>query len=120
MDELRSMPRLFKGVDLVAFSACSTGLGTASTKGREVDGIGYLGEGQGAKSVLATLWPVEDKSTSMVMREFYRLRESGLTKAEALQKAQFGLLSGKFTSDRNHDYSHPYFWAPFILIGHGG
>ena len=117
MDELRSMPRLFKGVDLVAFSACSTGLGTASTKGREVDGIGYLGEMQGAKSVLATLWPVEDKSTSMLMREFYRLKESGLSKAEALQKAQLKLVYGEMTSPDNHDFTHPYFWAPFILIG---
>jgi CHAT domain-containing protein len=117
MDELRCSIRLFKGVDLVAFSACSTGLGTASTKGREVDGIGYLGERQGAKTVLATLWPVEDKSTSMVMREFYRLREEGMTKAKALQQAQLCLLNGKITSEDGHDFTHPYFWAPFILIG---
>lgn len=120
MDELRSNPRLFKGVDLVAFSACSTGLGTASTKGREVDGIGYLGEMQGAKTVLATLWPVEDKSTSMLMREFYRLCETGLTKAESLRQAQLRLLNGEFTSEVGYDFTHPYFWAPFILIGNGG
>ena len=120
MDELRSIPRLFKGVDLVAFSACSTGLGTASTRGREVDGIGYLGEMQGAKTVMATLWPVEDKSTSMLMREFYRLREEGMTTAEALRQAQLCLLNGKFTSEEGHDFTHPYFWAPFILIGNGG
>lgn len=120
MDELRSNPRLFKGVDLVAFSACSTGLGTASTKGREVDGIGYLGEMQGAKTVLATLWSVEDKSTSMLMREFYRLCETGLTKAESLRQAQLRLLNGEFTSEVGYDFTHPYFWAPFILIGNGG
>lgn len=120
MDELSSNPRLFKGVDLVTFSACSTGLGTASAKGREVDGIGYLGEMQGAKTVLATLWPVEDKSTSMLMREFYRLCETGLTKAESLRQAQLRLLNGEFTSDVGYDFTHPYFWAPFILIGNGG
>ena len=120
MDELRSIPRLFKGVDLVAFSACSTGLGTASTRGREVDGIGYLGEMQGANTVMATLWPVEDKSTSMLMREFYRLREAGMTTAEALRQAQLCLLNGKITSEEGHDFTHPYFWAPFILIGNGG
>ncbi|AJY69788.1 hypothetical protein RW64_09375 [Geobacter sulfurreducens] len=120
MDELRCNPRLFKGVDLVAFSACSTGLGTASTRGREVDSLGYLGELQGANTVLATLWPVEDKSTSMLMREFYRLRETGLTKAEALRQAQLALLKGKFKSPDGHDFTHPYFWAPFILIGNGG
>lgn len=120
MDELRSMPRLFKGVDLVAFSACSTGLGTASSRGREIDGIGYLGETQGAKTVMATLWPVEDKSTSIMMREFYSLREQGMTKAEALQQAQLSLLNGTFISEDGHDYTHPYFWAPFILIGNEG
>jgi len=120
MDELRELPKLFKGVDLVAFSACSTGLGTTNTKGREVDGIGYLGELQGARAVLATLWPVEDKSTSILMREFYKLRENGNTKAEALRKAQLTLLMGEFESEDGHDYTHPYFWAPFILIGNGG
>jgi len=119
MDELRRNTRRFKGVELVAFSACSTGLGTASTRGREVDGIGYLGERQGAQTVLATLWPVEDKSTSMIMREFYRLREEGMTKAEAIQQAQLALLKGKLTSPDGHDFTHPYFWAPFILIGNG-
>ena len=120
LDELRSIPRLFKGVDIVAFSACSTGLGTTSIGGREVDGIGYLGEMQGAKTVMATLWPVEDRSTSMLMREFYRLREEGMTKAEAMQQAQLCLLNGKITSDDGYDFKHPYFWAPFILIGNGG
>ena len=120
MDELRELPKLFNGVDLVAFSACSTGLGTTSIKGREVDGIGYLGELQGAKAVLATLWPVDDKSTSMLMREFYKLRENSDTKAEALRKAQLALLMGEIESEDGYDFTHPYFWAPFILIGNGG
>lgn len=119
MDELREFPQLFKGVELVAFSACSTGLGTTNTKGREVDGIGYLGELQGAKTVLATLWPVEDKSTSMLMREFYRMREDGSSKAEALRKAQLALLMGICKSEDGYDFTHPYFWSPFILIGNG-
>lgn len=119
MDELRDLPQLFKGVDLVAFSACSTGLGTTSNNGREVDGIGYLGELQGSNAVLATLWPVEDSSTSMLMREFYRKRENGSSKRNALQRAQQALLKGVITSEEGHDFTHPYFWAPFILIGNG-
>lgn len=119
MDELREFPQLFKGVDLVAFSACSTGLGTTSIEGREVDGIGYLGELQGAKTVLATLWQVEDESTGMLMREFYRVREGGNTKTDALRKAQLSLLMGTKKSEEGHDFTHPYFWAPFILIGNG-
>jgi Uncharacterized protein conserved in bacteria len=116
MDELRELPQLFKGVELVAFSACSTGLGTSNTKGREVDGIGYLGELQGAKTVLATLWPVEDMSTSMLMREFYKAREIGNTKPDALRKAQLALLMETFKSEDGYDFTHPYFWAPFILL----
>lgn len=120
MDEIRSNKDLFEGVDILAFSACETGKGTLGTEGREVDGIGYLGEMQGAKTVLATLWPVEDKSTSMLMQKFYRLREEGMTKAEALRQAQLALLNGKLISPDGHDFTHPYFWAPFILIGNGG
>lgn len=119
MDELREFPQLFKGVELVAFSACSTGLGTTSAKGREVDAIGYLGELQGAKAVLATLWPVEDMSTSMLMREFYRMREKGSPKAEALRLAQHAMLSRRIESENDYDFTHPFFWAPFILIGNG-
>jgi CHAT domain-containing protein len=117
MDELREFPQLFKGVDLVAFSACETGLGTTSTKGREVDGIGYLGELQGAKTVLATLWKVHDSSTSMLMREFYKVRENGNSKAKALQRAQLAMLKGDLISEEGHDFTHPFFWSPFILIG---
>ena len=52
-----------------------------------------------------------DESTSGLMQEFYRIRESsaGMTKLEALREAQLSLLRGK--------YSHPYYWAPFVLVG---
>jgi CHAT domain-containing protein len=65
---------------------------------------------QGAKGVLATLWPVADASTGMLTQALYRIRASGATtKAEALRQAQLELLRG--------DYAHPFFWAPFILMG---
>lgn len=117
MDKLRAFAQLFEGVDLVTFSACNTGLGTTGVQGRAVDGIGYLGELQGARTVLGTLWKVHDSSTSMLMREFYALREHGCSKAKALQQAQFAMLTGKLCSDEGHDFSHPFFWAPFVLIG---
>lgn len=119
LDELRTMPNIFKDVDLLAFSACSTGINPSSSNGREMDGIGYLGERHGASTVIATLWPVVDKSTSLLMREFYQLRKSGLTKAKSLQKAQIALLKGELEpeSDNCEHFTHPYFWAPFVLIG---
>lgn len=134
LDKLKSQQALFRGVDLLVFSACSTGIGSASKRGREVDGIGYVGETQGAKAVMATLWPVADESTSILMRRFYELREAGNTKAEALRLAQVGLLDGtikpakeliersgenayRYEIDEEKPYSHPYYWAPFIMIG---
>ncbi len=107
----------FNGVDIVALSACSTALNLALNNGREIDGIAGIAESKGAKSVLATLWPVEDESTSFVMQTFYRLRETGLTKGEAIRMAQMALLSSEHDLHSGHDYAHPFFWAPFILIG---
>jgi CHAT domain-containing protein len=70
-----------------------------------------LAQRQGAKAVVASLWPVADDSTRLLMQEFYRLRNARrLAKVEALRQAQLGLL-------RKGDYRHPYFWAPFVLIG---
>ncbi len=65
----------------------------------------------GAPSVVASLWKVSDESTVQMMRSFYRNLQT-MPKAEALQQAQLGLArSSAMTS------SHPYFWAPFILVG---
>ena len=67
----------------------------------------------GSDSVLATLWEVDDASTLALMKQFYGgLRKAAGTeaKATALAQAQRALLSSK-------DYSHPYFWAPFVLVG---
>jgi CHAT domain-containing protein len=61
--------------------------------------------------VVASLWKVSDDSTVDLMRSFYANLQT-MPKAEALQKAQIALAkSGAMTS------SHPYFWAPFILVG---
>jgi CHAT domain-containing protein len=64
-----------------------------------------------AKSVLGTLWPVDDETAKSVMQYFYRgLATSKLSKSEALRQAQIELI-------QNPDMNHPFFWAPFILIG---
>ena len=73
---------------------------------------------EGAKAIIATLWPVADDSTTLLMQQFYRVHEMerGISKAEALRRAQLALLEG--TGDPNRTrFAHPYFWAPFILIG---
>jgi CHAT domain-containing protein/tetratricopeptide (TPR) repeat protein len=111
----------FGGVDLLTLSACDTAIGGTGANGKEVEGFGVLAQRKGAKAVIATLWPVADASTNELMQTFYQIRESkpGTTKAEALRQAQLELLNGsvKFGGGPAAPYTHPYYWAPFILIG---
>ncbi len=64
-----------------------------------------------ARSVLGTLWPVDDEAAVKIMGNFYSgLTQKKLSKAQALRQAQMELLS-------QPQLSHPFFWAPFALIG---
>jgi CHAT domain-containing protein len=115
MAELNRASNLFDGVQLLTLSACDTGMGD----GTEVEGFGALAERQGAKAVIASLWPVADSSTKVLMQKFYRIRESspGKTKLEALREAQLELLGRSGNGVPKSPYAHPYYWAPFFLMG---
>ena len=112
LGDIRTQNYRFDNVDLLTLSACDTGLGGGrDAQGREIEGFGVIAQQQGAKAVLATLWPVADDSTSKLMAEMYRLRQDQqLTKIEALRQAQLSLLA-------QSRYAHPFYWAPFILMG---
>jgi CHAT domain-containing protein len=111
--DLKRAPNLFAGVDLLTLSACDTATGSPAANGAELEGFAVLAQRQGAKAVVASLWPVADASTQHLMRQFYRLRTTRhLSKAEALRQAQLALLR-----DAGNGTAHPYFWAPFLLIG---
>lgn len=112
LGDIRTQNYRFDNVDLLTLSACETGLGGGrDAQGREIEGFGVIAQQQGAKAVLATLWPVADQSTAMLMAEMYRRRQDQkLTKTEALRQAQLSLQS-------QSRYAHPFYWAPFILIG---
>ncbi len=100
------------GVELVVLSACETGL-NGFGDGVEILGLGYMVQNAGAMAAIATLWEVSDSGTQTLMIPFYQLlADSDITKAEALREAQISLIQ---SSDR----SHPYYWAPFLLIGNG-
>ena len=103
-------------VDLLTLSACETAVGGGEdANGNEVEGLGILAQNAGARSVIATLWSVADTSTALFMQEFYALRQRGdLTTAEALRRAQLAFLDPERQDER---YDHPYYWAPFILMG---
>jgi len=112
LGDIRAQNYRFDKVDLLTLSACDTGLGGGrDAQGREIEGFGVIAQQQGAKAVLATLWPVADQSTATLMVEMYRSRqEQRLTKVEALRRAQISLMQQK-------RYAHPFYWAPFILMG---
>ena len=97
-------------VDLVTLSACQTALQAQDPNGSEVASLAEAFSRAHAHTVLASLWPVADESTQALMVAFYKNLAAGQSKAAALRGAQLTLL---------HDprYSHPYYWAPFILLG---
>ncbi len=112
LGDIRIQNYRFDNVDLLTLSACDTGLGGGrDAQGREIEGFGVIAQQQGAKAVLATLWPVVDQSTATLMADMYKQRQDkSLTKIEALRQAQLSLLSQPI-------YAHPFYWAPFILMG---
>lgn len=113
LEDIKNAPDdLFKGVELLTLSACETGVQKErESDGREIDGFAELAQRKGAKAVVASLWKVDDESTSHMMTQFYQTRQrKKITKAEALQRAQLTLLKSK-------EFSHPFYWSPFILFG---
>jgi CHAT domain-containing protein/Tfp pilus assembly protein PilF len=128
---------------LVVLSGCDTGLGKLST-GDELVGLTRAFIYAGTPSVVASLWSVDDSSTAHLMASFYRNLKT-MSKVEALRQAQLGLIRGEGRSDLlarrgvggigklgetpkseslsqnpiSISTSHPYFWAPFILVGDG-
>lgn len=93
---------------LVTLSACKTYSDDVSNT-RELAGLTGSFLKAGARSVVASLWPVHDTATYMLMEEFYRNLSRGEKKAKALQKAQIKV--------KKEFSSHPLFWAPFFLVG---
>ncbi len=97
---------------LVTLSACDSGLG-AIGGGDELLGLSRACLYAGAASLALSLWRVDDRAGSIFMQEFYRQLLNGLGKAAAMRQAQLILL-------QNSQYRHPFYWAPFILIGDNG
>ncbi|MEM7587250.1 MAG: CHAT domain-containing protein [Acidobacteriota bacterium] len=95
--------------NLVTLSACDTGLGKV-LGGEGLIGLTRAFQYAGARSVLASLWGVSDRSTAELMKRFYHYLEGGQNKDEALRSAQLDLLD-------EETYRHPFYWAGFQLIG---
>ncbi len=125
--------------DLVTLSACDTGLA-----GEGLVGLTQAFHYAGARSVLASLWRVSDRSSAQLMVRFYRQLKTGLGSSRALRAAQLELLAGlpplapqpkpglggffsRFwpassvpASDESLDTTHPYHWAAFQLYNSSG
>ncbi len=139
LSDIGALDTQFRNLHLVVLSACQTALGGAALDGTEIAGVSsyFLGRNK-AETVMATLWSVNDAGTSLLMQRFYTLLATGkMTRAEALRQAQLSLLLGETTldqrfttlgldrggfvpaevTDESVGLAHPYYWAPFILIG---
>jgi ankyrin repeat protein len=97
--------------DMVALTACQSGLG------RNISGEGTMGMGRafqyaGAKSVLMSLWSVAQGSSVQLVERFFQHTKEGKGKLEALRLARHEI--------RESGFDHPFFWAPFILVGEVG
>ncbi|MEM9218959.1 MAG: CHAT domain-containing protein [Cyanobacteria bacterium P01_F01_bin.150] len=157
IQDIESLGADLDDVHLVVLSACETAVGGPDANGIEVAGISsYFLAANRASAVMASLWLVNDASTSLLMERFYsNLAQGTMTKAEALQQAQLsflptittgslpentatlestehdgsqdrGAVEMRVDPDRVPEFntptpnlSHPYYWAPFILIGNG-
>jgi CHAT domain-containing protein len=123
---------------LVVLSACETGRGEI-TGGDELLGLNRIVLASGAKAVIASLWKVNDFSTTIFMEEFYSNILKGKSLAEALKNAQLRICAlnadefntqkaeatntirdtGFFNEEKTRgkrDFKHPFYWAPFILV----
>jgi CHAT domain-containing protein len=137
--EVREIFGMDLKASLVVLSACETGLGALSS-GDELVGLTRAFIYAGTPSVVASLWKVDDASTAYLMSSFYKNLKSR-TKVESLRQAQLEMIRGKANSpllaqrgvggigklgqisagrsSNSITTSHPYFWAPFILVGDG-
>ena len=111
IDELSSLLRgdskQLRPIELLVLSACET----ASGDRLATLGIAGIAVRAGARSTVASLWSVSDRATVTLMTNFYEeLALENVTKAEALRQAQISTL-------KNDNFSHPFFWSAFILVG---
>ena len=94
---------------LVTLSACETGLSRIAP-GQEITGLARGFFAAGARSLVLSLWTVDDAAAVALMTVFYQSLRAGQTPAAALRVAQRELLL---------QYPHPFYWAPFVLLGAG-
>ncbi|MBD2492517.1 CHAT domain-containing protein [Aulosira sp. FACHB-615] len=106
LDEFFRTDTGLRPIELLVLSACNTAKGDT----RAALGLAGVAIRAGARSTVASLWLASDDSTPLFMIRFYEELRNRATKAEALRQAQLAIL-------RDEQFSHPYYWAAFVLIG---
>jgi CHAT domain-containing protein len=123
----------FSEVGLLTLSACETAFGRAGADGSELESFAAIAQGAGARSVVATLWPVADGATAALMEEFYARQRGGAALDLALAESQRAFLSGAPVAEGRRlrsgaalraarpdpafpGLTHPFFWAPVVLL----
>ena len=106
--QVRELYNLQLPADLVVLSACRTARGWMDSW-EGVLGMSRIFFYAGARSVVSTLWPIEDRSTAFFMDRFYGGMSRGLSKSRSLQRAKIDMI--------HNGYQDPHYWAPFILSG---
>ena len=112
--------------DWVVLSACNTG----AAEGRGAEAISGLGRAffyAGTRAILVSMWPVETTSARELTTGLFRYQQAdqNLSRARALQKSSVALIDGHGFKDPASgqiaaSYAHPFFWAPFIVVGESG
>jgi CHAT domain-containing protein len=109
--EAREIMSLNLNADLVVLSACDTALGKIG-KGEGIIGLSWAFFVAGTPATLVSQWKVHSESTGELMLAFHRNLKAGASKADALRNAALQL-------SKNPKYYHPFYWAPFVLVGEG-
>lgn len=110
--EIAGLSGHFTNTTLVTLSACETAIEENSgNAGMELTTLANAFKVAGISSIVATLWEIADRATAILMSDFYRnLRKENSDKLAALRQAQINMA-------KHERYRHPYYWAPFVLIG---
>ena len=97
--------------ELVVLSACDTAFGKIQ-KGEGMIGLAWSLFVAGSPTTIASQWKVDSASTTELMLDFHQNLKTNISKAEALRQASLKLL-------HTDEYHHPFYWAPYVLIGDG-
>jgi CHAT domain-containing protein len=123
-DPFLTMSNIFElrlDADLVVLSACKTAEGKLY-RGEGLVGLTSAFLYAGSRAVMASLWQVNDQSTSLFMEAFYKHLRDGATQAEALHRARIEIMDRTIQSRAlggEQSLAAPYYWAPFVLVGAG-